>query len=277
MRDLVFAMAHSLVAQTKRDYQLIAEHCRPELNVGGVLGRTPAMVAALSNPPRHRALDVDAPKILLTRYARDHAKIETPAGVTPRSDTHMRVERVVDVGCFACDLAYAVEHIGAALDAVPITDHRKNIFGAADESERVRARCAEDGHAGAVRHRAPGEFARELAPAPLGSGGGAAARHSIAVPPADGGRHGDGVSRLRVLGREAASGGLTPQLRAARGDLAPRDALESRLRVRDVDVGREPQSAQGVVPHRYAPVHPLAALLHASSRPHLAMKSRFGL
>src|SRR5216684_2897972 len=247
MRDLVFAMAHALVAQAKRDYQLVPEHRRPELNVGGVLGRTPAMVAALSNPPRHRALDVDTPKILLTRHPRDHAKIETPAGVTARSDTHMRVERVVDVGCFARDLAYAVEHIGAALDAVPITDHRKNIFGAADESERVRARCAEDGHTSAVRHRAPGEFARdarELAPAPLG--------------------------RLRVLGREAASGGLTPQHRAARGDLAPRDALESRLRVRDVDVGREPQSAQGVVPHRYAPVHPLAALLHASSRPHLA-------
>src|SRR6266851_4982568 len=150
MRDLVFAMAHSLIAQAKRDYQLVPEHRRPELNVGGVLGRTPAMVAALGNPPRHRAL-------------------------------------VVDVGCFARDLAYAVEHIGAALDAVPITDHRKNIFGAADESERVRARCAEDGHTSAVRHRAPGEFARdarELAPAPLG--------------------------RLRVLGREAASGGLPP-------------------------------------------------------------------
>src|SRR5229473_1951653 len=140
-------------------------------------------VRALGYPPRHRALDVDAPKILLTRHPRDHAKIETPAGVTARSDTHMRVERVVDVGCFARDLAYAVEHIGAALDAVPITDHRKNIFGGADESERVRAGCAEDGHAGAVRHRAPGEFARdarELAPAPLGSGGGAAARGDLA-------------------------------------------------------------------------------------------------
>src|SRR5579864_857275 len=196
MRDLVFAMAHTLVAQAKRNDQLVLEHRRPELDVGGVLGRAPSMVAALGNPPRHRALDVDPPKILLARHPRDHAKIETPAGVTPRSDTHMRVERVVDVGRLARDLAYAVEHIGAALDGVPITDDRKNIFGAANEPERVRARCAEDGHAGAVRDGAPGEFARdarELARAPW------------------------------------------------RGDLAPCDALESGLRLRDVDVGREPQ------------------------------------
>jgi len=60
---------------------------------------------------------------------------------------------------------------------------------------------------------------------------------------------------MRVLAREARSGGLTPQRCVARGDLAPCDALESWLRLRDVNVGREPQSAQGVVPHRDAPVH----------------------
>ena len=212
MRNLVVAMAQALVAQAHRQDKFAGKHRRPELDVGVLATKVPRMIVAVSDSAFDGALQIDAPKRMLTCHSRDHAVVKTFAGATAGHEADVRRKRLLDKARIAASRAHALESLarqalvgvvfGGTLRHVfqrgiewrhreaAVGNHREKILGGADQLQWSEARSRKNRHADAVRH----------------------------VPAAK-------------LGRITAI--------AARGDFVPCDRLETGLRLREIDMRAE--------------------------------------
>src|SRR5271163_2461531 len=109
MRDLVFALAHAVVAQAEREDQFIIEHRGPELDFRRQRVDPPGVIAALEDRAFDCPSEIDPPKLVLARQARHHLEAQALARAATRSNLRARIEGLVEMSSAPHRRAYPIE------------------------------------------------------------------------------------------------------------------------------------------------------------------------